>query len=184
MDETTRDRNAFLSLTRDRNGLELMKISFDLDDTLVCYAPTVPREVNRVPRVLRWWFRDPLRQGTVGLIQELQNRGHEITIYTTSSRSPCAVRWWLRCYGIRIRQVVNQEIHQRTISRLSLCNPPTKYPPAFNIDFHVDDLPGVAVEGQRHGFEVLVIDPHDQDWTRHILNAVDKMSPDCEATLS
>ena len=161
-----------------------MKISFDLDDTLVCYAPTVPREVNRVPRVLRWWFRDPLRQGTRGLIQELQNRGHEITIYTTSSRSPCAVRWWLRCYGIRIRQVVNQEIHQRAISRLSLRNPPTKYPPAFNIDFHVDDLPGVAVEGQRHGFEVLVIDPHDQDWTRHILNAVDKMSPGCEATLS
>ena len=31
---------------------------------------------------------------------------------------------------------------------------------------------------------VLVVDPHDQDWTRQILNAVDKMSPDCEATLS
>jgi hypothetical protein len=42
----------------------------------------------------------------------------------------------------------------------------------FNIDLHVDDLPGVAVEGERHGFEVLVIDPHDEDWTTRVLQTV------------
>jgi hypothetical protein len=106
------------------------------------------------------------------LLRGLQSLGHEVAIYTTSYRSPRSVRWWLRCYGIRIGQVINQDIHEREVSRLSLPSSPTKLPSLFNIDLHVDDLPGVAVEGERHGFEVLVIDPHDEDWTTRVLQTV------------
>ena len=133
---------------------------------------------------MRLCFWEPLRRGAVDLLRRLQSLGHEVVIYTTSYRSPRSVRWWLRCYGIRTGQVVNQAIHQREVGRLSLPYTPSKYPPAFNIDLHVDDLPGVAIEGQRHGFDVLVVEPHDRDWTRHILNAVEKMSPGCEEMLS
>ena len=161
-----------------------MKISFDLDDTLICHDPLVPREKHTVPWILRLGFREPLRQGAVDLLRRLQSLGHEVVIYTTSHRSPRSVRWWLRCYGIRIGQVINQDIHEREVSRLSLPSFPSKLPSLFNIDLHVDDLPGVAVEGEQHGFEVLVIDPHDEDWTRHILNAVKNLSPGREEMLS
>ena len=123
-----------------------MKISFDLDDTLICCDPVVPREKHWVPWILRLWFREPLRRGSVDLVRRLQSLGHEVVIYTTSYRSPRSVRWWLRCYGIRIGQVINQDIHEREVRRLSLPRSPTKLPSLFNIDLHVDDLPGVAVE--------------------------------------
>ena len=149
-----------------------MKVSFDLDETLICYAAGVPRESGHVPWPLRRWLREPLRQGAVALLQQLQELGHEVVIYTTSRRSPLAVRRWLRCYGIRIEQVINQAAHERAVSRLSLASPPTKLPPVFGIDLHVDDSPGVGVEGKQHGFDVLVVSPDDRDWTTRVLEAV------------
>lgn len=149
-----------------------MKISFDLDEMLICSDPVVPRENHWVPWILRLWFREPLRRGAVDLLQRLQGLGHEVVIYTTSLRSPRSVRWWLRCYGIRIEQVINQEIHLREVCRQSLSGTPSKLPSLFNIDLHVDDLPGVAVEGERHGFDVLIIDPYDEDWTTSVWHAV------------
>ena len=161
-----------------------MKISFDLDGTLICYDPVVPRDKHPVPWILRLWFREPLRRGAVDLLRRLQSLGHEVVIYTTSHRSPISVRWWLRCYGIRIGQVINQHMHEREVSRLSLPRSPTKFPSLFHIDLHVDDLPGVAVEGEEHGFDVLVIDPHDEDWTSRVLETVaDRTSVSEEAGL-
>lgn len=155
-------------------GIEPMKISFDLDDTLICQGGTIPRETNRVPRLLRRWLPDPLRQGAVVLLQQLQSAGHEIVIYTTSHRSRFTVRCWLRCYGVRIEQVINQTTHQRAISRLSLPMVPTKMPPIFGIDLHIDDSAGVAIEAKRHDFNVLVVDPNDRQWTTHVLETVAK----------
>ena len=63
-------------------------------------------------------------------------------------------------------------MHEQEVSRLSLPRSPTKFPSLFDIDLHVDDLPGVAVEGEEHGFDVLVVDPHDEDWTARILKTV------------
>jgi hypothetical protein len=49
---------------------------------------------------------------------------------------------------------------------------PSKYPPAFNIDLHVDDSEGVRMEGDLHGFRVVVVRPDDEDWTQKVLEAV------------
>ncbi|HEX8957573.1 MAG TPA: hypothetical protein VF798_14930 [Burkholderiaceae bacterium] len=88
-----------------------MRISFDLDDTLICCRLEVPRE----PR-LSWHRRllssqEPLRRGAVALMRQLRHEGWELWIYTTSLRKPAAVRRWFRFHGIDIARVINQEVH-------------------------------------------------------------------------
>ena len=122
-----------------------MRISFDLDDTLICYQPGVPCEPG-----LRWFWRllasdEPLRQGTRGLISRLRQSGWETWIYTTSHRNPTSVRWWLWCHGIRVRKVINQDVHDRHLRRTHNDYPPSKNPAAFGIDLHVDDSVGVRM---------------------------------------
>jgi hypothetical protein len=145
-----------------------MRISFDLDDTLICYQPGALYEPNRVPRLVRWWVREPLRLGAVELLRGLAADEHELWVYTTSYRDPFAVRWWLRFHGVRVRYVVNQYRHDRTIGR----GGPSKDPGRFGIDLHVDDSWGVWVEGRRYGFRVLVVHPDDADWVAKVRGAV------------
>ena len=63
-----------------------MRVSFDVDDTLVC-SEHVPTE-----QFLSWWRRrwypEKLRRGTGSLMAELQARECEIWVYTTSYGSP------------------------------------------------------------------------------------------------
>jgi hypothetical protein len=144
-----------------------MRISFDLDDTLVC-PPHVPAE-RLVGRWRRWRYPEAMRLGTVALMGALVDRGCQVWIYTTSYRSPRYIRGWFRCLGIPIGGVVNQERHDRVVGR----HGPSKYPPAFGIDLHVDDSEGVRIEGERHGFAVLVVAPDDETWAARILGAVE-----------
>lgn len=143
-----------------------MRISFDIDDTLVC-GPIVPIER---PGSLWGRFRYPesLRRGTTGLMRALLERRHEIWIYTTSYRSPSYLRGWFRTYRIPISGVVNQRRHDLVVGRSG----PSKYPPAFGIGLHIDDSPGVAEEGRRLGFAVIVVAADDLDWADRILEAV------------
>jgi hypothetical protein len=55
--------------------------------------------------------------------------------------------------------------------------PPSKNPAAFGITLHVDDSEGVRMEGEAHGFEVVVVTPQDGDWVKKVLLAVDKRQP-------
>lgn len=76
---------------------------------------------------------------------------------------------WFAAFGMRLSGVVNQDRHDREVGRRG----PSKYPPAFGIELHVDDSQGVAEEGRRHGFEVIVVAPGDIRWTTWVLEAVD-----------
>src|SRR5262245_2237484 len=150
-----------------------MRISFDIDDTLVC-SPPVPTEQN-VPWWRRWWYPELLRRGTKTLMQELLARRCQLWIYTTSYRSPRYLRWWFASFGIPIYGVVNQNRHERVVKRSGYpFYPPSKYPPAFGIDLHVDDSDGVAMEGKQFGFNVVVVSPEDLEWTARVLEAVDR----------
>jgi hypothetical protein len=102
-------------------------------------------------------------------MEELLRRRCEIWIYTTSYRSPRYLRAWFRSFGITLGGVVNQDCHDRIIGRQG----PSKYPPAFGIDLHVDDSEGVWIEGQKHHFAVVVVSPNDPDWASRVLEAVD-----------
>ena len=146
-----------------------MRISFDLDDTLICHGGTVPCE-RRLSWLLRAWLGgEPLRRGAVALAATLRADGHELWVYTTSHRNARRVRRWLRVHGVRVDRVVNGAEHDRCFGAGSS---PTKRPHAFGIDLHVDDAPGVKIEGDRHGFAVCVVDPADERWTEQVLAAV------------
>lgn len=144
-----------------------MRISFDLDDTLIC-GQSVPTE-QWVPWWSRWRYPEQLRRGTRILMNALIQRDCRIWIYTSSDRSPRLLKAWFRSFGISIEGIINQSRHEQTFG----VRGPSKYPPAFGIDLHVDDSPGVAMEGADHQFSVLVISPDDPDWVDRVLREVD-----------
>lgn len=154
-----------------------MRISFDLDDTLICYREGTPCE-PRPP-----WYRrllaprEPLRLGTCSLVRALRARGWEVWVYTTSHRSPASVRRWLRSYRIRVARVINQDEHDRHARRTAHGRHPSKNPSAFDIDLHVDDSDGVHLEGERHHFRVVVVAPDDAGWAEKVLAAVEAIRP-------
>src|SRR5262245_1212584 len=155
-----------------------MRISFDLDDTLICYQGSVPYETPlRWPA--SWLVRDePLRAGARSLVGELWRRGWEVWVYTTSLRDPLSVRIWLWLHGVRVARVINQDVHDAHFRRHPTHrHVPSKNPAAFGIALHVDDSDGVRMEGDLHGFRVVVLDPNDLDWTNKVLAAVERMRP-------
>ena len=147
-----------------------MRVSFDVDDTLVCRQPGTPTEVECF-RIIRW-FSEPLRRGTRALIQELRRRGCSVWIYTSSLRSPFHIRLWLFLHGIRVDGVINDDRHRRELSCRRFQPLPSKYPPAFGIDLHVDDSEGVRMEAEEHGFRVVIVRPDDNHWAQKVLDAL------------
>jgi hypothetical protein len=152
-----------------------MRISFDIDDTLVCPRADAPNEPGWVPNFIHGWLGEPLRQGTRLLFQELRRRGFSIWIYTTSVRTPFQIRLWLILHGIRVDGVINEERHRTQLAGRRFARVPSKYPPAFGIDLHVDDSEGVKMEGQEHGFLVVLVRPNDEHWGKVVLGAIEQV---------
>lgn len=167
-------RRWFERLLGIRRGAPRFRVSFDLDDTLTSHSELLLREREWFPRLIHHWFGEPLRQGCWRLIRELRARDCSIWIYTSSSRSPFYIRRWLMLHGVFVDGVVNSELHFQAARRHSI-RFPSKYPPAFGIDLHVDDSDGVGMEGASFGFRVLVLDPHDPDWVERVLERVDSL---------
>jgi hypothetical protein len=79
---------------------------------------------------------------------------------------------------VRLEGAVNADVHEQQVKLPpGPYYPPSKYPPAFGIDLHIDDSEGVGIEGKRFHFEVLVISPRDAEWTSRILAAVEARRP-------
>lgn len=156
--------------------LRPLRISFDLDDTLVVFGEDRLRDRCLIPLLLRPFFRDPLRQGSHALLHQLHQRGAEIWIYTTSRRSESAIRvwWWLNRLP-KLCGVINQFHHEREMQRLGLPCPPTKLPGHWHIDVHVDDSEGVRMEQPSYSSaRIVVISPTDGEWVSHVIEAVDQ----------
>lgn len=149
-----------------------IRISFDIDDTLACQLHHSPAEHSRLPACVHRWLGEPLRSGTRSLTRELRRQGCSIWVYTSSGRTPSYIRRWLMLYGIRVDGVVNSVLHNHALTAHGLSNTPSKFPPAFDIDLHVDDSDGVRIEGDDHGFRVVVVDPQDANWAHRVLDAV------------
>lgn len=157
--------------------LPFMRVSFDLDETLISSRWAGDSECGILPKFLLRRLAEPLRPGARRLFAELESRGHQVWIYTSSSRSALRIHRWLFLHGLRVEGVVNDDRHRKAISGQNFIGrAPTKFPPAFDIDLHVDDSPGVAVEGGRYGFEVQVIAADDAEWTDAVLQRVDSLA--------
>jgi hypothetical protein len=165
--------------TRDRDEeRNSMRIAFDLDDTMIpshseLFAVEKPRGL-----LGRLFAQEHLRHGTAELLRSLTRQGCDLWVYTTSLRSPRAIRALFRWYGVRLGGAINQEVHWDWLRRqpddLRRCS---KYPPAFGIDLLVDDSEGVWLEGQQYRFQVVHVLPSDVAWTEKVLAAVKGRSP-------
>jgi hypothetical protein len=151
-----------------------LRVSFDLDDTLVCDAG-VPSE-HLVPLLYRRRYPERLRLGTRDLMRALEARGCRLWLYTTSGRPVAYLEGWFRSLGVRLEGVVNQVRHAEVVG----CRGPSKLPSAFGIGLHVDDSEGVAMEARAHGFRALVLSPHDRDWVERVLSAVEALRAESE----
>jgi hypothetical protein len=153
-----------------------MRVSFDIDDTLVLHGfKEAPSERGRFPGFICRWLGEPLRLGTVALMRRLREQGCSIWIYTSSCRTEFYIRLWLFLYGSSVNGIVNDKRHRRELLLRNYPRLPSKYPPAFNIDLHVDDSDGVRLEGLQHGFNVVVIYPGDVRWADKVLDAYNEL---------
>ena len=78
----------------------------------------------------------------------------------------------MRSYGITLDGVINQPVHSRAM-RGQVGKTPSKNPSAFGIDLHVDDSEGVRIEGEQHGFAVVVVSTDDDCWADVVLGAAE-----------
>lgn len=154
-----------------------MRISFDLDDTLIPSRLSPALEPLRFAGTARALGVERLRAGTRELFAALRERGHAVWIYSSSLRSRSRVELLLRWHGLRVEGIVTFERHRQAMATHNLISPPTKFPPAFGIDLHIDDAEGVRLEGERHRFPVLIVAPDDGEWVEVILAAVDGFAP-------
>lgn len=148
-----------------------MKISFDLDDTIIPGIKTFETEQETLLGKLLGV--GPIRIGTIGLFAELKKRNHSVGIYTTSFRSYWRIKLLFLLNGFSVDFIVNQKRNLRALRNLDVqCS---KSPLAFDIDLHVDDSKGVEIEGQRYGFKTLIIDEKLADWSVFVLQHIELM---------
>lgn len=148
-----------------------MRISFDLDKTLIPAKDEFPVEEQGFFR--RLFGIEKIRRGSIELMKRLSSQGHEIYIYTTSYRSQFKIRLMFWSYGIKIHGVVNQQENQEALKRRKIFV--SKYPPAFGIQLHVDDLPGVKLEAEKYKFRVVIVSPGDENWADKVTKEMKKI---------
>jgi hypothetical protein len=146
-----------------------MRISFDLDDTLILSGKNSSYEAPiRFPYSI--FYKERLRKGTVNLFKELSSLGYELCVYTTSERSEKYIKKLFQLYGIKLRLVINQMLHQRIVQGDRKEIMPSKVPSRFGIDLHIDDDISVKQNGIQHGFNVLILSTDDNEWDKKVLD--------------
>lgn len=145
-----------------------MRLAFDLDNTLIRCGHDFPLATPQRRILTRLLSNEQLRHGIKELTDACRQRGWEVWVYTTSYRSAWRIRRLFWLHGIRLDGVVNQQRHDREAR--ARC---TKYPPSFCIDLLIDDSEGVRIEGEGHGFRVLVVAPEDEQWAEKVQAALD-----------
>ena len=145
-----------------------MIISFDLDNTLIPYSNEFDVEEKTVMSKLLG--AESIRKGTINLFKELENRNHEIWIYTTSFRSVLKIKKTFKSYGLNPSKIINEKINRAELEKQN-CTA-SKNPNLFGIDIHVDDSKGVEMEGTKYKFKTITIDINDEEWTKKILNQI------------
>jgi hypothetical protein len=147
-----------------------MRIAFDLDSTLIPSGNEFETEKHLKFFTAKLIGGVELRKGTRDIFNYYKTQKWETWIYTTSFRSPFYIKklFWLN--GIALNGIVNQKRHIKEVSINS-----SKYPPQFGIDWLIDDSKGVEIEGNRYGFNVIQVNPTDENWVETIKNKLTEM---------
>lgn len=148
-----------------------MIISFDLDETLFV-NPRIAETEPPIPFPYSLIYKEHFRKGATELVNSLRQRGHSIYIYTTSFRTPGYIRGYLKRYKIKVDRIINGKMHRDLVQRDRPQIMPSKYPPHFKIDIHVDDELSVKQNGESYGFNVVLLREDDSSWTEKVLKEV------------
>lgn len=144
-----------------------MKISFDLDDTIISRTKFSLEKETLWSKIVG---AERIRLGTIRLFRELRTRKHKIYVYTTSYRSKTKVRLIFLSYGIPVDFVINQQLHEKRIKKIG--KNVSKFLPEFDIDIHIDDSVGVEMEGEKFGFKTIIISACDENWVDKVLEMI------------
>lgn len=151
-----------------------MKISFDLDDVLFVSPDNYEVEPElRFP--LNRMFPERLRKGTVRLIHELQARGFEVWVYTSSFRSEVYIRTLFRYYNIRFSQIVNGYRHKAEVQGNRTTLLPQKLPNHYRISLHIDDEDVIMENSKIYGFRVFKVLEPDDMWVEKVLDEAERV---------
>ena len=151
-----------------------MRVSFDLDEVLFV-SPKTHKTEPELPFPLRNFYRERLRLGTPELIWELQIRGYEVWIYTSSFRSEGYIRRLFRCYGIRLDGIVNGTRHMKEVQRNNKTVLPQKLPNRYHISLHIDDEDVICTAAGQYGFRAYQLNAQDDEWKEKILEQVERI---------
>ncbi len=151
-----------------------MRISFDLDEVLFVSPDNYEVEPElRFP--LNKMFPERLRKGTVYLINELQKRGFEVWVYTSSFRSEVYIKSLFRNYNIRFDSIVNGYRHKKEVQGNNQMTLPQKMPSHYRISLHIDDEDIVVRDARSYGYRVLQIYEPDPEWTQKVLDEAERI---------
>jgi len=81
--------------------------------------------------------------------------------------SPRSLKRTFSSYGLYPTKIINEKINQKQLKKHN-CTA-SKNPKLFGIDLHIDDSKGVKMEGEKYGFETLIIELEDREWTAKVL---------------
>lgn len=147
-----------------------MIISFDIDNTLIPYSNEF--EVEQISLLEKLIGAEPLRKGTRDLFKNLEEKGHEVWIYTTSYRSIFNLRKTFQSYGLKPSKYINETINRKFLNAKN-CSA-SKNPKLFGIDLHIDDSQGVAKEAEQYGFNTIIVDPQDGNWAKKVMMEIEE----------
>ncbi|MDO4965697.1 MAG: HAD family hydrolase [Lachnospiraceae bacterium] len=145
-----------------------IKISFDLDEVLFVSPATHKTEPAPI-FPFNIIFKERLRYGAPDLINELQKRGYEVWVYTSSYRTQRYIKCLFRLYGVKFNEIVNAQRHLKEVQGNKKEILPQKIPSKYRISLHIDDETVVATYGKAYGFDVFQLDAQDDDWEEKIL---------------
>ena len=151
-----------------------MRISFDLDEVL--FVNPENYEIEPVPGWLhKRIFKERLRKGTVELINELQRRGFEVWIYTSSYRSERYLNSLFGGYGVKFDGIVNAARHEREVQAGRKQRLPQKVPPHYQISLHIDDEESIIRNARTYGYHVLRVYEPDDEWADKVLGEAERI---------
>ena len=157
-----------------------MRISFDLDEVLFV-SPDDHETEPLLKFPMNVIYKERLRRGTPKLMSELQKRGYEVWVYTSSFRSTRYISGLFRHYGVKFDGIVNAQRHLKEVQRDRKETLPQKVPPYFGISLHVDDEDVVVNYGRQYGFNVYQLDDQDEEWVEKIIQRADEVRRKKEA---
>ncbi|MDC7279994.1 MULTISPECIES: HAD family hydrolase [Pseudobutyrivibrio] len=150
------------------NAGEKMRISFDLDEVLFV-SPMTHKVEEPPPFPFNKIYKERLRLGTPALINELQELGFEVWVYTSSFRTESYIRHLFKLYNVRFDGIVNGQRHLKEVQRNNSTILPQKMPSKYRIAFHIDDEKIVCSNGRQYGYETYHLDAEDELWKEKIL---------------